>query len=115
MAASVTHKPKAGALLTGTEYEAADSHTVAVAHADLSSVTANQHHSQAHALNSSDHSGAFDSVPVGTVSVYTGAGAPESSQTAAAGSLYMRTNGSVYIKASGAGNTGWLEILTSDA
>lgn len=35
MAASVTHKPKAGALLTGTEYEAADSHTVSITAADV--------------------------------------------------------------------------------
>lgn len=156
---SVTHKAKAGALLTGTEYEAADSHDVSltasdvgaedagavaaheaaadphtgyrkesddhshastglqggtVSHADLTSVSANQHHNQAHALNSADHTGAFDSVPVGTVSLYTGSGDPESSQSAAAGSLYLRTNGSIYIKASGSGNTGWLEIITVD-
>lgn len=177
MTASVTHKPKAGTLLTGTEYEAADSHTVSgvaldthdhdadydalgaasaaetaaesfattavsdhaaasdphtgyrlesadhshastglqggtISHANLTNVTANQHHNQAHALNSSDHTGAFDSVPLGTVTVYTGSGDPESNQTAVAGSLYLRTSGLVYIKASGSGNTGWLELLT---
>lgn len=55
MAASVTHKAKAGSLLTGTEYEAADSHVVSVAHTDLSSVTADQHHNQSH--TQADHTG----------------------------------------------------------
>lgn len=159
---AVTHKAKAGALLTGTEYEAADSHTVTglaaddhdhdadyeaagavathaaagdphtgyrlesadhshastglqggqVAHSALSGTGANDHHNQAHALNAADHTGAFDSVPVGTVTVYTGAGDPEGSQTAVAGSIYLRTNGTVFIKGSGSGNTGWLEIVT---
>ena len=51
----VTHKPKSGVTLTGTEYEAADSHVVAIAHTDLSSVTADQHHNQSH--TQSDHTG----------------------------------------------------------
>lgn len=40
----VTHKPKAGALLTGTEYEAADSHITSIAHADTTGITATDHH-----------------------------------------------------------------------
>jgi hypothetical protein len=164
----VTHKAKAGALLTGTEYEAADSHVVdidpadigaatddhnhdvdyeaagavathaaagdphtgyrlesadhshatsglqggQVAHGALSGVGANDHHNQAHALNSADHTGSFDNVPVGTVNLYAGSGDPEGNQTAEAGSMYLRTNGSVYIKGSGSGDTGWLEIVT---
>jgi len=52
---AVTHKPKSGALLTGTEYEAADSHVVSLAHTDLSGVTANQHHAQSH--TQTDHTG----------------------------------------------------------
>lgn len=55
MAATVTHTPKAGSKLTGAEYESASHHTVSVAHADLSSVTANQHHNQSH--SQTDHSG----------------------------------------------------------
>jgi hypothetical protein len=52
---AVTHKPKGGALLTGTEYEAADSHVVSIAHTDLTGVTANQHHNQSHTQG--DHTG----------------------------------------------------------
>lgn len=42
--------------------------------------------------------------------IYQGSGTPEGSVTAPAGSLYLRTNGAVYIKASGSGNTGWVAI-----
>lgn len=40
--------------------------------------------------------------------VLDGTGFPEGVETAPAGSLYMRTNGLLYSKASGSGNTGWL-------
>jgi len=44
--------------------------------------------------------------------VYSGSGSPEGAKTAAVGSLYMRTDGgagtSLYVKESGAGNTGWV-------
>lgn len=50
----------------------------------------------------------------GGPSITTGAGDPESSVTASPASLYLRTDGTVYIKASGSGSTGWLAILTSD-
>lgn len=50
---SITHKAKAGALLTGTEYEAADAHEGTLAHADLDSVGADDHHATDH-----DHDGA---------------------------------------------------------
>lgn len=44
MAASVTHKPKGAALLTGTEYEAADAHTVSITAADVgAAATAHSH------------------------------------------------------------------------
>ena len=36
----VTHKPKAGAKLTGTEYEAADAHVVALAAGDIPDLSA---------------------------------------------------------------------------
>lgn len=41
-----------------------------------------------------------------------GSGDPEGSVTAPPGSTYHRTNGSVYIKASGSGNTGWSVLTT---
>ena len=44
MTASITHAPKTGPLLTGAEWESASEHIVSIAHADLSSVTVNQHH-----------------------------------------------------------------------
>ena len=44
--------------------------------------------------------------------IYSGSGTPEAAVTAAIGSLFMRTDGgaatSVYVKESGAGNTGWV-------
>ena len=51
-------------------------------------------------------------VKIGTPSIYSGSGTPESSQTAVVGSLYMRSDGgantSLYVKESGSGNTGWV-------
>lgn len=51
-------------------------------------------------------------VKIGTPSIYSGSGAPEGSQTAVVGSLYMRSDGgantSLYVKESGSGNTGWV-------
>jgi hypothetical protein len=45
------------------------------------------------------------------VGLYTGAGDPEGALSATTGSLYLRAGGSagsqLYIKESGAGNTGW--------
>ena len=40
----VTHTPKAGALLTGTEYEAANAHIVDIAHSSTTGITATDHH-----------------------------------------------------------------------
>lgn len=54
---------------------------------------------------------ALASVNVGTsLSITSGAADPESSVTAPAGSLYLRTNGTAYLKASGSGSTGWKAI-----
>jgi hypothetical protein len=55
----ITHKPKAGALLTGTEWEGVDTHegTVIVDHDDLTGVQADQHHDQSHTHNGGDGSG----------------------------------------------------------
>lgn len=48
----------------------------------------------------------------GTAHVYGGAGSPEGVQTAAVGSLYLRSDGgagtSLYVKETGSGNTGWV-------
>ena len=69
MAATVTHTPKAGARLTGAEYESATHHTVSITaadvgasatghthtHASTTGQTANDHHSQSH--TPSDHTG----------------------------------------------------------
>lgn len=40
----------------------------------------------------------------------SGSADPEGSVTAPAGSIYARTNGDVYRKASGSGNTGWVDF-----
>jgi len=42
-----------------------------------------------------------------------GSATPEGAVTAEPGSMYKRTNGSWYIKASGSGNTGWTLVSTS--
>lgn len=41
------------------------------------------------------------------VKILTGSGNPEGSVTAPAGSMYLSTDGELYIKTSGSGNTGW--------
>lgn len=47
-----------------------------------------------------------------TGNIYEGEGTPEAAVVAAIGSLYLRTNGgantTLYVKESGAGNTGWV-------
>lgn len=43
----------------------------------------------------------------GSASSTAGSATPEGAVTAEPGSMYLRTNGSWYIKASGSGNTGW--------
>jgi len=43
----------------------------------------------------------------------SGSASPEGSVTCEPGSIYLRTNGSWYIKASGSGNTGWSLISTT--
>lgn len=45
----------------------------------------------------------------------SGSGSPEASVTCEPGSIYLRTNGSWYIKASGSGNTGWTLVSTTTA
>jgi len=60
-------------------------------------------------LKSSD-SPKFAALNVTDVRILTGAGAPESSVTAPAGSIYLQTNGSFLIKVSGSGNTGWSQV-----
>ncbi len=41
----------------------------------------------------------------------SGSGAPEGSVTASPGSVFLRTNGAVYRKVTGTGNTGWGDIF----
>lgn len=52
------------------------------------------------------------------IKIVSGSGTPEASITANIGSIYMRTNGAtltaLYVKVSGAGNTGWRQILNAD-
>lgn len=50
-------------------------------------------------------------VALGSVNLYSGSADPEGAQAAPAGSFYLRTNGSVYKKDSGSGDTGWLELI----
>lgn len=52
------------------------------------------------------------SIKVGGSAIYFGAGSPEGAKTAAVGSIYFRTDGgaltALYVKETGAGNTGWV-------
>lgn len=52
-----------------------------------------------------------------TVFDFSGAGSPEGAVTASVGSVYRRTNGgtatTLYVKESGAGNTGWAALSTT--
>ena len=47
---------------------------------------------------------------LGTLSVTYGSASPEASVTAEPGSVYLRTNGTFWRKASGSGNTGWSQV-----
>lgn len=53
---------------------------------------------------------------IGTTTITTGTGSPEGSVAATVGSLYLRTDGTpnntLYIKESGAGNSGWGAVPT---
>ena len=49
----------------------------------------------------------FSAINVTDVMILTGAGSPEGATTAVVGSVFLQTNGSFYVKESGAGNTGW--------
>lgn len=51
-------------------------------------------------------------IKMGSLTITSGSAAPESSVTAAAGSLYLRSNGTIYWKATGSGNTGWTAVGT---
>jgi hypothetical protein len=44
----------------------------------------------------------------GSVSVRSGSGNPEGVVTAVQGSLFLSSSGTIYVKASGSGNTGWV-------
>lgn len=49
----------------------------------------------------------FKEVVVNGVRVISGSGNPEGATTAVIGTVYLRSNGSIYTKTSGTGNTGW--------
>ena len=49
----------------------------------------------------------------GATKVKTGSGNPEGVTTASPGSLFLDTGGNVYLKDTGTGNTGWVEIATT--
>ena len=51
----------------------------------------------------------FSAINVTNVRILTGTASPEGSITATAGSVFLATNGSFYIKSSGTGNTGWVQ------
>lgn len=55
MAATVTHKAKAGATLTGAEYEAADHHVISIAAADIGAATAGHDHTGTYATTGHTH------------------------------------------------------------
>lgn len=58
-----------------------------------------------------EHAAALDTVETVSLFLFRGAGDPETVVTAPVGSLYLRTDGgtltTLYVKESGAGNTGW--------
>lgn len=55
-----------------------------------------------------------DDIVVGTSgpTISSGSGDPEGSVTAGPGSIYLRTTGVIYAKASGSGDTGWVQVVT---
>jgi hypothetical protein len=58
------------------------------------------------------HAHAAGDLPTPVQRLFSGTGSPEAAVTAGIGSLYLRTDGgagtSLYVKESGAGNTGWI-------
>jgi hypothetical protein len=50
----------------------------------------------------------------GGATITTGSGSPEGAVTATPGSIYCRTSGTVWRKASGSGNTGWVDMGAAD-
>lgn len=108
-----------GALYTNTIYdtnlEATSSSAVPLTVTGDTGQTANLLELKAQAGNvlfSVDAAGARIEVAEGTSSIIAGNGTPENSVTAAVGSIYLRRDGgantSLYVKESGAGNTGWV-------
>lgn len=55
MTATVTHQPKAGATLTGTEYEAADHHVVSITPADIGAAADDHDHDGTYATSGHTH------------------------------------------------------------
>ena len=61
-----------------------------------------------------DHDVPAEGFELGTggPTISSGSGSPEGVVTAPAGSIYLDTGGTLYIKASGSGDTGWRANLT---
>lgn len=63
-------------------------------------------------LTVADDATITDTLTIGAVTIRAGTGTPEGAVTAPVGSLYLRTDGgantTLYVKESGAGNTGWI-------
>ena len=55
MTATVTHQPKAGATLTGAEYEATDHHVISIAAADIGAAAAGHNHDATYATTGHTH------------------------------------------------------------
>lgn len=55
MTATVTHQPKAGATLTGAEYEAADHHVVSITATDIGAAESGHNHDATYATTGHTH------------------------------------------------------------
>ena len=74
MTATVTHKPKAGAKLTGAEYEAANHHVVSIAAADIGAAADDHDHDADYATTGHDHDADYE--VAGAVASHAGAADP---------------------------------------
>lgn len=59
MTATVTHQPKSGAKLTGTEYESADHHVVEITAADIGAAADDHDHENVYAPVEHSHDAAI--------------------------------------------------------
>jgi hypothetical protein len=71
MTASVTHTPKAGELLTGEEYEAADHHVVAITPADIGASADDHDHAADYSALAHEHDADYDATGTAAGAVTT--------------------------------------------